>query len=171
MCIGKVYGVKVQGSRFKLGFEVPRFGAAWHSRLCMPRRNVSGMSNTYRDLKVWQRSIDLTEKIYRLTGTFPATEAYGLTSQMRRAAVSIASNIAEGWGRRSWRDYGKSVLIARGSNDELQTQLVIAERLGFGDAVGLADANALAIEIGRMLAGLYTFLQRPRSDDSSKDRK
>jgi len=120
------------------------------------------MANSYRDLKVWQKSIDLTVKIYRLTGGFPATEVYGLTSQMRRAAVSIASNIAEGWGRRSRLEYRKFVLIARGSHDELQTQLVIAERLGFGDVRGLADANEMANEIGRMLAGLYTFLQRPR---------
>jgi len=126
------------------------------------------MANSYRDLKVWQRSIDLTEMVYRLTAAFPASEVYGLTSQMRRAAVSIASNIAEGWGRRSRREYSKFVLIARGSHDELQTQLVITERLGFGDAVCLADANALASEIGRMLGGLYTFLQRPRRADSSK---
>jgi four helix bundle protein len=124
------------------------------------------MSNTYRDLKVWQRSIDLTEQIYRLTTAFPASEIYGLTSQMRRAAVSIASNIAEGWGRRSRREYSKFVLIARGSHDELQTQLVIAERLGFGDVGHLADAKALGGEVGRMLAGLYTFLQRPRTDSS-----
>jgi four helix bundle protein len=126
------------------------------------------MANTYRDLKVWQRSIDLTEKVYRLTGAFPTSEVYGLTSQMRRAAVSIASNIAEGWGRRSRREYSKFVLIARGSHDELQTQLIIAERLGFGEPGFLADANALAGEVGRMLAGLYTFLQRPRRSDSSK---
>jgi four helix bundle protein len=82
--------------------------------------------------------------------------------------VSIASNIAEGRGRRSRREYSKFVLIARGSNDELQTQLVITKRLGFGDAMSLADANALESEIGRMLAGLYAFLQRPRRADSSK---
>ncbi len=81
---------------------------------------------------------------------------------MRRASVSIASNIAEGWGRRSRKDYGKFVLIARGSNDELQTQLVIAERLGFGNATLVAEAAALSEEIGRMLGGLYKFLQTPK---------
>jgi four helix bundle protein len=126
------------------------------------------MANSYRDLKVWQKSIDLTVKIYRLTGEFPATEVYGLTSQMRRAAVSIASNIAEGWGRRSRLEYRKFVLIARGSHDELQTQLVIAERLEFGNAQRLIEASALASEVGRMLAGLYTFLQRPRRADSAR---
>jgi four helix bundle protein len=125
------------------------------------------MANSYRDLKVWQRSIDLAERIYRLTEQFPASEIYGLTSQMRRAAVSIASNIAEGWGRRSRREYSKFVLVARASNDELQTQLVIAERLGFGDAALLTESTATSNEIGRMLSGLYTFLQRPRSSQIS----
>lgn len=120
------------------------------------------MSNTYRDLKVWQRSIDLTERIYLLTATFPPAETYGLTAQMRRAAVSVASNIAEGWGRRSRKDYGRFVLIARGSNYELQTQLVIAERLGFGEEKELAEASALSDEIGKMLSGLHGFLQTPR---------
>ena len=120
------------------------------------------MSNTYRDLKVWQRSIDLAEVTYRLKATFPAAEMYGLTAQMRRASVSIASNIAEGWGRRSRKDYSRFVLVARGSNDELQTQLVIAERLGFGKKRELAEANALSDEIGKMLCGLHKFLQTPR---------
>jgi four helix bundle protein len=82
---------------------------------------------------------------------------------MRRAAVSIASNIAEGWSRRSGREYSKFVLVARGSNDELQTQLVIAERLGFGDPTLLMETNTTSDEIGRMLSGLYKFLQTPRS--------
>jgi four helix bundle protein len=121
------------------------------------------MTSSYRDLKVWQRSIDLAENIYRLTAAFPSTEMYGLTSQMRRAAVSIASNRAEGWGRNSRKDYSRFVLVARGSNDELLTQLVIAERLGLGGQEKLAEATALSGEIGRMLTGLHGFLQKPRS--------
>jgi four helix bundle protein len=120
------------------------------------------MSNTYRDLKVWQRSIDLAERIYRLTSNFPQSEMYGLSSQMRRAAVSVASNIAEGWGRPSRKDYARFVLVARGSNDGLETQLVIAERLGFGESGQLTEANALSDEIGKMLNGLHAFLQSPR---------
>jgi four helix bundle protein len=120
------------------------------------------MPNTYRDLKVWQRSIDLAESIYRLTAAFPVSEVYGLTAQMRRAAVSIPSNTAEGWGRRSRKEYSRFVLIARGSNDELQTQLVIAERLGFGDAALASQAAALSEEIGKMLGGLHKFLQTPK---------
>ena len=120
------------------------------------------MSNTYRDLKVWKRSIDLAEGVYRLTADFPSSEMYGLSSQMRRAAVSVASNIAEGWGRRSRKDYGRFVLVARGSNDELQTQLVIAERLGFAEAKQFVEVNDLSDEIGKMLNGLHSFLQTPR---------
>src|ERR1035441_4646438 len=113
------------------------------------------MSSSYRDLKVWQRSIDLAGNIYRLTSAFPSAEIYGLTSQMRRAAVSIASNIAEGWERHSRKDYSRYVEIAGGSNDELRTQLVIAERLGFDNAKLLAEATAMEDEIGRMLGGLH----------------
>ena|ERR1035441_5783592 len=125
------------------------------------------MSSSYRDLKIWQRSIDLAENIYRLTSVFPSSEIYGLTSQMRRAAVSIASNIAEGWGRHSRKDYSRYVDMAGGSNDELRTQLVIAERLGFGNTKLLAEATALADEIGRMLGGLHKFLQTPRKRSSA----
>ena len=124
------------------------------------------MSSSYRDLKVWQRSIDLAENIYRLTSVFPASEMYGLTSQMRRAAVSIASNIAEGWGRRSRKDYSRYLEIAGGSNDEPRTQLVISERLGCGNARLLVDAHTLADEIERMLGGLHKSLQTPRKRSS-----
>jgi four helix bundle protein len=120
------------------------------------------MPSTYRDLKVWQRSIDLAENICILTASFPTSEIYGLTSQMRRAGVSIASNIAEGWGRRSRKEYTRFVQIAQGSNDELQTQLIIAERLKFGDSALISEAAQLSEEIGRMLTGLYSYLQKPQ---------
>jgi len=116
---------------------------------------------SYRDLKVWQSSIDLTVNIYQITAAFPSSEVYGLSAQMRRAAVSIASNIAEGWGRRSRKDYGRFVLIALGSTDELRTQLFIAGRLGFGEASQLGEADTACDEIGRMLTGLHSFLQSP----------
>ena len=120
------------------------------------------MASTYRDLKVWQNAIDLAENIYRLTTDFPACEIYGITSQMRRASISIPSNIAEGWGRRSRKDYGRFVLVAQGSNDELQTQLILASRLKFGDPKLIQQASDLSEEIGRMLTGLHTYLQTPR---------
>ncbi|HXE09148.1 MAG TPA: four helix bundle protein [Acidobacteriaceae bacterium] len=121
------------------------------------------MANTYRDLQVWQSSIDLAEAIYRLTSSFPSSEIYGLTSQMRRASVSVASNIAEGWGRRSRIEYRRFIQMALGSNDELQTQLVIAERLGFGNKRMLADSAGLSGRIGRMLVALHRVLHRPKS--------
>src|SRR6185312_14071270 len=105
------------------------------------------MANSYRELKVWQKSIDLAEQVYRLTERFPSAEMYGLAKQMRRASVSIASNIAEGWGRRSRREYSQFVAIARGSNDELQTQLVIAERLGFAKPANIHQVLNLSDEI------------------------
>jgi len=117
------------------------------------------MANTYRDLQVWQSSIDLAERIYRLTSGFPSAEIYGLTSQMRRASVSVASDIAEGWGRRSRVEYQRFIQMALGSKDELQTQLVIAERLGFGNKKMLADSAALSERIGRMLVALHRVLR------------
>ena len=120
------------------------------------------MANSYRELKVWQTSVDLAEKIYIATGTFPPSEIYGLTSQLRRASVSIPSNIAEGWGRRSRKEYGGFVLVAQGSNDELQTQLIIAARLKFGGQTLLSEAASLSQEIGRMLQGLHAYLQQPK---------
>ena len=116
------------------------------------------MANSYRDLKVWQASINLAEKIYIAASTFPAAEIYGLTSQLRRASVSIPSNIAEGWGRRSRKEYGRFVCMAQGSNDELQTQLIIASRLKFGDPNLLAEASRCSEEIGRMLNALHIYL-------------
>ena len=105
-------------------------------------------------MKVWQRSIDLSVAIYSLTRDFPSEELYGLTSQLRRAAVSIASNIAEGYGRVTAGEYRHFVGIARGSTLELQTQPVIAERLGLGRAESIHEVNELSHEVGKMLWSL-----------------
>ena len=91
------------------------------------------MINSHRDLQVWQRSIQLSIATYKLTASFPKEEIYGLTSQLRRASVSVPSNIAEGYGRGSRRDYKQFLCIARGSNLEVQTQLLIAKELRFAD--------------------------------------
>jgi four helix bundle protein len=91
------------------------------------------MAESYRDLIVWQRAVQMSVALYRLTAAFPREEVYGLTSQLRRAGVSVASNIAEGWGRQSQGEYKQFLGIARGSNMEVQTQLVIATELGFGE--------------------------------------
>jgi len=118
------------------------------------------MPKTFRELDVWSKAIDLTALIYESTADFPKQEIYGLTSQMRRAAVSIASNIAEGSARGTRKDFRQFVKQAEGSNCELQTQLTIARRLGFGDTEKLMAAEALSVEIGKMLGGLATYLAR-----------
>ncbi|MBT9333311.1 four helix bundle protein [Paracidobacterium acidisoli] len=107
--------------------------------------------SSFRDLKVWQRAIELSVAIYRMTGAFPREEMYGLTAQLRRADVSIASNIAEGYGRMSAKEYTYFLGIARGSTLEVQTHLVIAKELGFADEANLQRTEGLAHEVGKML--------------------
>src|ERR1700722_5217099 len=119
------------------------------------------MANTFRDLKVWNLAMDLSVLVYALTADFPKQETYGLSSQMRRASVSIASNIAEGKARSSRRDFRQFVTIAIGSNWELQTQLALARRLRFIDEARIAEAEALCHEVARMLNGLSAYLCKP----------
>ena len=88
-------------------------------------------NSTFQDLRIWQEAMDLTVEVYRATGGFPKHETYGLSSQMRRAAVSVPSNIAEGKGHRSDPEFVRFLLHARGSLLELQTQLLIARRLQY----------------------------------------
>jgi len=109
------------------------------------------MVQSFRDLIVWQRSIQLTVKIYRLTQNFPREEIYGLTSQIRRSAVSVPSNIAEGQGRLSTGEFRQFLGMARGSNSELLTQLEIARALGIGDSKLIDEAESLSHEVGKML--------------------
>lgn len=116
------------------------------------------MGQSFRDLKVWKKSIQLTVLVYDLTGEFPRQETYGLTAQMRRASISVASNIAEGSARGTRRDFRQFVKLARGSNCELQTQIEIARQLRFGDQAKLSASESLSHEIGRMLSGLNAFL-------------
>src|ERR1700723_3834563 len=118
------------------------------------------MPKSFRELEVWSKAIDLTTLIYGSTADFPKHQIYGLSSQMQRASVSIASNVAEGSARGTRRDFRQFVKLAEGSNCELQTQFVIARRLGFGNPVKLTAAEALSIEIGKMLGGLSTYLAR-----------
>jgi four helix bundle protein len=117
----------------------------------------------HRDLLVWQRSVDLAMCIYKATEAFPRHEIYGLTAQLRRGAVSVPSNIAEGHGRDHLGDYLHHLSMANGSLMELDTQLVLASRLGYlaEDATGqLIDRAA---EVARMLAGLTRSLKRLRN--------
>jgi four helix bundle protein len=112
------------------------------------------MSGTYRDLRVWQSAIELTVNIYRVTGKFPAHELYGLSSQIRRAAVSVASNVAEGKGRSSDKELLQFLSRARGSCYELQTQLEIAASLGYLPRAVFQQLLQQADSVGRMLNGM-----------------
>jgi len=112
------------------------------------------MGNSYRDLVVWQRAVQMSVAIYRLTANFPKQEVFGLTSQLRRAGVSVASNIAEGYGRMSTGEYKQFLGIARGSILEVQTQLVISRELDFGDVEALNRAEGLSEEVGKMLSAI-----------------
>ena len=117
------------------------------------------MAQSFRDLLVWQRSMQLTVSIYRLTQGFPREEFYGLTSQIRRAAVSVPSNIAEGQGRLSPGEFRQFLGIARGSICEVQTQLEIARTLQFGNPELLNEANGLSHEVGKMIYSLLESLK------------
>jgi four helix bundle protein len=103
--------------------------------------------------------MELSESIYSLTKTFPKDEIYGLTSQMRRASISIASNIAEGRGRASDREFRQFLNIAQGSTYQVQTQLLLAKRLGIGDMALLKRAEALCIETSKMLGAFIQSLK------------
>ena len=110
--------------------------------------------NSYRDLKVWQEAMTLTEGCYRFTGEFPREELYGLTSHIRRAAVSVAANIAEGYGRNSMGAYVNFLRVAQGSLKELETHLLLSQRLGFGASETAGALLAKCDSIGRMLLAL-----------------
>lgn len=118
------------------------------------------MSQDFQDLTVWQRAMELTEAVYNVTKTFPKDEIYGLTSQLRRASVSIASNIAEGRARATDRDFRQFLNIALGSTYEVQTQLLLAKRLKIGNDAMREKADSLCIETSKMLRA---FLQSLKS--------
>ena len=111
-------------------------------------------SQNYRDLRVWQKAVDFVCDIYKETRTFPADERFGLISQMRRCAVSIPSNIAEGQGRASAPEFIRFLRIAYGSLRELETQLIISQRLGFISEKLSQELMADAATIGKLLNGL-----------------
>jgi four helix bundle protein len=105
----------------------------------------------YRDLVVWQKSMDLVEEVYRLTKLLPKEEIFGVTNQLRRAAFSIPSNIAEGNARYSSKEYARFLSIARGSKAEKETQLEICVRIGYFKEEQILIALTLCDEIGKML--------------------
>jgi four helix bundle protein len=120
---------------------------------------------SYRDLKVWQTAMSLTNDVYTVTAAFPKAELYGLTSQIRRAAVSVPSNIAEGHARGTTRDFLRFLAMAQGSLAELETQFFIATRQGFLPEDNAAPLLSTADEVGKMLRSLQTSLNEKISPD------
>jgi four helix bundle protein len=118
------------------------------------------MGDSFKDLVVWQRAVQLTVAIYKLTALFPASEQFGLTNQLRSAAVSVASNIAEGYGRSTTGEYVLFLGHARGSNCEVETQLVISKALGFGSEESRKLAECLSGEVSRMLVAMMSKLRK-----------
>ncbi len=119
-----------------------------------------GVKN-YRDLIVWQKAMDLVILVYQFTDSFPQKEVFGLTNQVRRAAVSIPSNIAEGQGRNSNRDFRHFLSIARGSLQEVETQLELARRLGYLREDDLINISEVSCEVARLINGLSRALKEP----------
>ncbi|MBG1231846.1 four helix bundle protein [Aestuariivirga litoralis] len=115
--------------------------------------------NSYRDLKVWQLAMDLAETCYALTGDFPKSEIFGMTSQIRRASVSIAANIAEGHGRETSPLFVQFLRAAQGSLKETETHLIICQRVGLGKVSQLSLALSKCDEIGKMLRSLIRSIQ------------
>ncbi len=121
----------------------------------------------YRDLDAWKQSMDLVERIYKASAEFPRGELYGLCSQLRRAAVSIPSNVAEGFCRRTTKAYAYHVSIALGSHGELETIVELAARLGFLLESDRQTLQTTSESVGRLLSGLYRSLEdKIRRDDA-----
>jgi four helix bundle protein len=115
--------------------------------------------NSYRDLRVWQDAMTLAESCYVLTGRFPRDELFGLTSQIRRAAASIPANIAEGHGRESTGSFVQSLRVSRGSSKELETHLLLAQRVGILAIADLDITMGRCESLGKMVRALIRSLQ------------
>lgn len=113
----------------------------------------------YRDLIVWQKGMELVKTVYALTKQLPKEETFALSSQLRRAVVSVPSNIAEGYGRNSKQDYLRFLNIARGSKNEVETQLHICQMLDYLKPNDIAEALAVCTEVGKMLNALINSVQ------------
>lgn len=122
-------------------------------------RNKVTVIKTFRDLIVWQKSISFVTEIYKMTNAFPKEEQFSLTNQLRRAAISIPSNISEGFGRHTRKEYIRFLQIAIGSTFELQTQIEIAKNLNFISQEDFYRIFELSKEIERMLSSLITKLK------------
>jgi four helix bundle protein len=116
------------------------------------------MINNYKDLVVWQKGMDLVETVYRISAKLPASEQFGLISQMRRCTVSVPSNIAEGYGRQATKEYRHHLLISRGSLLELETQLLLCRRLSYLTEQDTVSVLNEITEIAKMLGSLISKL-------------
>ena len=126
----------------------------------MPNHNQSHIVRSYRELDAWQLAMDTVVATYRVSRGFPADERFGLTAQVRRAAVSIAANIAEGRNRLGPREFRHGVSVARGSVAEVETDLAVAVALGFMHAADVVELNSQLDRLSKMLFGLYRRLDR-----------
>ncbi len=122
------------------------------------------MLKNYKELKVWQRSYQLCLEIYKITKKFPNEERYGLTSQIRRAAVSVPSNLAEGYGRKTTPEYIRFLYIAYSSNCEMETQILLSGDLGYIETGKLGILQEGIGEVERMLKALIKSLERKALD-------
>jgi four helix bundle protein len=118
----------------------------------------SAMINSYKDLLVWQRSMDLVVTVYEITARLPTNEQFGLISQMRRCVVSVPSNLAEGYGRQATGEYRHNLLISRGSLLELETQLLLCERLNYFPEGEVIPVLNEVTELSKMLGSLISRL-------------
>jgi four helix bundle protein len=118
------------------------------------------MLKNYKELRVWQKAYQLCIEVYRITKTFPKEEVYGLTSQIRRAAVSVPSNIAEGYGRRTAGEYIQALYVAYGSNCELETQVLLSGDLGFIKSEDLDKLQKGLGDVERLLKALIRSLEK-----------
>ena len=128
---------------------------------------MSGITS-YRDLRVWQHAMEIAELAYALTRPFPPNELYGMTSQIRRASVSVPANIAEGYGRDSKGSFVSFLRIAQGSLKELETHLLIAARVDVTDSAAIAPLLQKCDELGRMLNAYIRSIQQSRPVKSNE---
>lgn len=116
--------------------------------------------NDFKDLRIWQKGMDIAEKCYFLTKLFPKDELYGMVQQIRRAAASIPANIAEGYGRRSTAEYIRFLNIAQGSINELETHITLSQRVGLGNKADIESIIFLLREESRMIIALIKKLEQ-----------
>ncbi len=122
--------------------------------------------HNFKELKIWNRAMDMVVEVYKTTEKFPSEEKYGITSQIRRSAVSVPSNVAEGAGKNSDKDFVRFLSIAQGSSYELQTQLILSQRLGF---INKDNCDAIVNDISEIQKMNYRFQESLGGDVKSKN--